>query len=133
MIGGYYQVNEYFHELPNPVPTLFAERIAEKIYESNSDSVMLMISNYDLATAIDEANSLDEPLYLFYYAEGKWKLKNKGFQLENPDVTFEALQELIFKDQQHLNLVDFDSHLENVNFDWRNLAINNLIDGYNKS
>lgn len=137
IIGGYYQVNEHFHEFPNPIPTLFAERIADKIWEINSDSVLFMISNYDLATAVDDSEKLDQPFYMFNYTDGKWKLRNnssnsRNFQLESSLKTFKLLNELILEKKYHLNLIDFDLHLENVKLDWRNSKLNEVIDQFSE-
>lgn len=134
VIGGYYQANDNFHELPHPVPNVFAEKIFEKIHEYNSDSVLIMLSDFNLAFAIDEPEKLTSPLFMFNYIDGKLKLKNqstgRGFQLENSENVFEAIQDLVFKKRYHLNLVDFDTHLENTSYDWRNLKINGVIDNF---
>lgn len=138
MIGGYYQVNDTFHEFPHPNPTVFAERIADKIFEANPDAVLFMISNYSLAVSIDDIARLDSPFYMFQNTDGKWKLKNnsansKGFALEAESAVLELTKELIFKKSHHLNIVDFDSHLENVKEDWRNPKLNEAIDHFVKS
>ncbi|OTF78918.1 COX4 neighbor protein-like protein [Euroglyphus maynei] len=134
MIGGYYQANDYFHEIPAPIPTVFAERISEKINETNPESVMIMLNDYNLATSIDHAEKLNQPLFLFTHVDGKLKLKSannaRGFQLENFPLLYQAIQELIFRKQYHLNLVDFDAHLENVKNDWRNVKLNEIIEKF---
>lgn len=92
-----------------------------------------MLSNYDLATAVDEPNNLESPMFVHHYSDGKWKLKNsngRGIQLEDPEATFNAVQDLIFKHQYHLNFVDFDLHLEDVQYDWQNTKLNALIDEF---
>lgn len=132
VIGGYYQVNEHFHEHPYPTPTVFAEKIADKILETNSDSILLMVSNYDLAAAIDDVDKLKIPFYMYQNVDGKWKLpsnpNSKNFSLEGQSDIFELVKLLVFKQQQHLNIIDFDSHLENIKNDWRNIKLNELID-----
>ena len=129
-------MNDNFHEFPHPTPTVFAERIAEKIWEANSDSVLFMVSNYSLAISMDDISRLDSPFHMFQYSDGKWKLKgsnasgSRGFTLENDSAILEQLNELIFKKQYHLNIIDFDSHLENVKNDWRNPKLNEAIDQF---
>lgn len=140
MIGGYYQVNDNFHEFPHPVPTVFAERIADKIVEANPDAVLFMISNYGLAISMDDITRLDSPFYMYQNFDGKWKLKNnseksnsKGFTLEASSTVFELIKELIFKHSHHLNIIDFDLHLENVKNDWRNPKLSEAIEQHVKS
>ncbi|KAH9424429.1 ER membrane protein complex subunit 8 [Dermatophagoides pteronyssinus] len=110
IIGGYYQANDHFHEIPAPIPTVFAERISDKINEINPESVMIMLNDYNLATSIDNAEKLDQPLFLYNYVD--------------------AIKELIFQKQYHLNIVDFDLHLENCKHDWRNIKLNEIIDKF---
>ena len=114
---------------------MFAERIAEKIWEANSDSVLCMISNYGLAISIDDISSLDSPFHMYQYSDGKWKLKNnsansRSFFLEAEPIIFGMLKEFVFKKQYQLNICDFDSHLENVQNDWRNPKLNEAIDQF---
>lgn len=135
MIGGYYQANDYFHEIPHPIPTVFAERISDKINEINPESVMIMLNDYNLATFIDHAEKLNQPLFMYNYVDGKLKLKSinnnvRGFQLENFQTLYQAIQELIVRKQYHLNIVDFDSHLENVKHDWRNIKLDEMIEKF---
>ncbi|KAF7493401.1 ER membrane protein complex subunit 8 [Sarcoptes scabiei] len=108
VIGGYYQANDTFHEIPGPSPNIFVERIAEKIHETNSDSVVLMLSDFHLATSIDEAKNLNLPIFMFTFVDGKLKptSNNRGFQLENNESTYKAIQELIFDKHYHLNIID---------------------------
>lgn len=138
VIGGYYQVNDAFHEHPHPIPTVFAERIADKIFEANPDAVLFMISNFSLATSIDDITRLDSPFFMFQNIDGKWKLKSssassKGFALEAESAILELTNELVFKKSHHLNIIDFDSHLENVKDDWRNPKLNEVIEQFVKS
>jgi len=134
-IGGYYQANEHFHEFPHPTPSVFAEKIADKILEVNPDSVLFMISNYALATAMDDVNNLDAPFFMYQNSDGKWKLKNniRNFLLEDDSLIFDLLQEFVFEKQYHLNIIDFDLHLENVKNDWRNPQLNAAIEKFTNS
>ena len=110
---------------------MFAEKIAERIYENNPDSVLFMISNYELSRCLDDEDNLHAPFYLFQYQNGKWTLKdgkNKQFRLEDAGLLAESIQSVIFKKRHHLNLIDFDQHLECPKSDWRNPNIDLAIE-----
>lgn len=133
VIGGYYQANEFFDVLPPPTPNVFAERIFEKIYENNPDSVLLMLSDFNLVTTVEEPENPHLSLFMYTFVDGKLKQKEnnlRGFQLENPNGIHSAIEELIFQKKYHLNLVDYDSHLENVRHDWRNIKLNQAIEAF---
>lgn len=94
-----------------------------------------MLNDYNLATFIDHAEKLNQPLFMYNYVDGKLKLKSinnnvRGFQLENFQTLYQAIQELIVRKQYHLNIVDFDSHLENVKHDWRNTKLDEMIENF---
>lgn len=131
-------MNENFHEFPHPVPTVFAERIADRIWEANSEAVLFMVSNYSLAISIDDITRLESPFHMFTYSDGKWKLKSsgnssssRGFTLESDSAVLKQLNELVLTKKYHQNIIDFDSHLENVQNDWRNPKLNEVIDQFN--
>src|SRR6218665_273232 len=110
---------------------MFAEKIAERIYENNPDSVLFMISNYELSRCLDDEDCLQSPFFLFQYQNGKWLLKDgkcKHFRLEDSASLAESIQQIIFKKRHHLNLIDFDQHLECPKADWRNPNIDSVID-----
>jgi len=124
-IGGYYQANKYFLD---STPNIFAQRICEKLWENNSDSVLVMVNNFGLASALDDQNEMSSALTLYQYNDGKWKLKTGGHHIDRSTVAFTAVQEFIFKNQYHLNVIDFDNHLDDIKADWNNKAINDSID-----
>lgn len=115
------------------MPNVFAERISEKIYETNPDSVLLILSDFNLVTTVDERENPHLSLFMYTFVDGKLKLKGnnlRGFQLENSNEIYPAIEKLIFQEKYHLNLVDYDSHLENVKYDWRNIRLNQEIEAF---
>lgn len=127
-------MNESFHEFPCPKPPAFAERIAEKIWEVNSDALLMMLSGYQLASSIDKPDQLESVYHTYEYhsGEAKWKQpkgNNKNVHLEQSEATFKAVHELILgPEKTHLGLVDFDAHLEDIHLDWLNLKVNDAIE-----
>lgn len=127
-------MNETFHEFPCPQPPAFAERIAEKIWETNNEALLLMLSGYQLANSIDKFDQLETVYYTYEYhsGEAKWKQpkgNNKNVRLERSEATFKAVHELIFgPGKTHLSLVDFDAHLEDIHLDWLNPKVNEAIE-----
>jgi len=130
LIAGYYQANKYFLDSQ---PNVFAQRIAEKLWENNNDAVMVMVNNYGLASTLQDHNEMDSSLNLYQYFDGKWKQKSGGHRIEDSEKTYNAVQDLVYKSQQHLNLNDFDNHLDDIKCDWTNDEINKLIDDWIKA
>lgn len=89
-----------------------------------------MISNFNLTVSIDDASKLNSTLFIYTNNDGKWKLKNnsRDFKLEDAEFVEDVIQDIVFTKQYHLNLVDFDSHLENIKLDWHNSTLNRYID-----
>jgi len=129
VIGGYYQANKYFLD---STPNIFAQRIGEKLLENNSDSVIVMVNNFGLSSALDDQNEIESALSLYQFSDNKWKLKTGGHRIDRSTIAFSAIHEFIYKNQYHLNLSDFDNHLDDIKSDWNNKAINDIIDDWIK-
>ncbi|XP_054164849.1 ER membrane protein complex subunit 8-like [Oppia nitens] len=128
-IGGLYQANKYFFD---STPTVFAQRIGEKLLENNSEAMVVMVNNLGLAQALDDHNEIESALTVYHFNDQKWKSRSGGYHFDNPKQAFDAVQEFIFKDQKHLNLIDFDNHLDDIRLDWNNKHINDMIDKWIK-
>lgn len=50
--------------------------------------------------------------------------KKSNVKLEEP--TYKACEQLL-KDKEYTNLYDFDSHLDDLKYDWRNSKLNEVI------
>jgi hypothetical protein len=111
-------------------PNIFAQRIGEKLLENNSDSVIVMVNNFGLSSALDDQNEIESALSLYQFNDNKWKLKTGGHRIDRSTVAFSAIHEFIYKNQHHLNLSDFDNHLDDIKSDWNNKAINDIIDDW---
>jgi len=126
-IGGYYQANKYFTD---STPTVFAGKIAEKVWEQNNDAVMLMVNNYGLANAFDSIKDLDKALNLYQFVDGIWKMKNGGFHYDSPSTALECVNYFIYDVKLHESLIDFDNHLDDIKCDWTNESLNNVLDQF---
>jgi len=72
MIGGLYHANKYFHD---STPDVFAQRIADKIWEQNNQAILLSVHNMGLATCFLQETHADTALQLYSFTDSKWKLK----------------------------------------------------------
>lgn len=137
VIAGFYQANEYFYETN---PDSFASRIAEKIWEQNQDSVLLMLNHFELASALKDGGpeNFESILTLYTYSsnDGKWRTKSSSssssssvmLSLDQSEKAATAFKELLELKQYHLQLADFDDHLNDINNDWTNGSMNKIVD-----
>jgi hypothetical protein len=130
VIGGYYQANKYFQD---SYPDVFAQRIGEKIWEQNNDAVLLMVHNFGLASSVQEESDAETALHLYTCNDSKWRQKTGSLRLDDPKKAFDCLNELIYAQQRHFDLIDFDNHLDDISGDWANKHINLMIDNTIKS
>ncbi|RWS27063.1 COX4 neighbor-like protein [Leptotrombidium deliense] len=122
---GYYQANKYFYD---STPDVFAQRIVDKMFEVNGDTILVMvrINNFGLPNVLSDKSNIDNAVHLYTCVDGKWKQKS-GIVHENATKTLSAIQHLVYKKQVHMNIIDFDNHLDDVKCDWRNEDINEQI------
>lgn len=111
-IAGYYQATENNHDNK---PNMITHKIAEKLKENNTSSVVFMVDN----NKIHPSNK--RPCFTTYsFSDQRLKELNCNIKLE--DQTYEACFQLL-KEKKFNNLVDFDQHLDNIGLDWHNKNI----------
>jgi len=120
-IAGYYQANEHFNDNE---PNWIAFKIAEKIQEHNSHAVLCMIDNTKMG-----AECAEVALNLYTSHDNKWKQNNSSWNLQGGDASLAIVSELI-RDKAYQNIVDFDTHLDDISQDWLNTTVNKM---YNNS
>jgi len=140
VIAGFYQANDYYYETN---PDSFASRIAEKIWEQNSDSVLLMLNHFELSATLRGENqeNFESVLTVYTYTpnDGKWRTKSSSssssssasyvaLSIDQPEKASAAFKELLEIKQYHLQLSDFDDHLNDISNDWTNGSMNKLVD-----
>lgn len=117
VIAGYYQANESYNDVsPNQV----AYKISDLISENYSDAVLIMIENRRMSR--DCAKSA---LHVYHNSGGQWHNKQPGLVCLEPDCLAVASGLLI--QRAHVQLMDFDNHLDNPTLDWANPVLNRLI------
>ena len=72
VIAGLYHASKYFHD---SAPDVFAQKIAEKIWEQNNQSVLMSIHNLGLATTFMQESNADASLNVYSFFDSKWKLR----------------------------------------------------------
>ncbi|XP_074593460.1 ER membrane protein complex subunit 8/9 [Brevipalpus obovatus] len=125
-IVAYYQANK---DYTDSTPDVFACKVAEKLWEINNDTVIMMVNSFGANFLKENANnsSLGEILNVFSFIDGKWKQKSSA-NIEKPDKSLELLRKAAFVKKLHLNLVDFDNHLDDISNDWHNRMIDSAIE-----
>lgn len=110
-ITGYYQASENIH---NNQPNLITYKIAEKLKENSSMSLVFMVDN----NKVHPTNK--KPCFTAYqFIEEQKRLKELNCNVKLEEQCYEACFQLL-KEKQFNNLVDFDQHLDDLNKDWRN-------------
>jgi len=125
-IAGYFQVNKNFHDSSIDV---FGQRIGEKLIELNPKTSIVILNSCNLADSLSKDVDLKNTLNLYEYVDSKWKAGSISIDCDDQEVV-DAIRYFIFKQQDHLNLNDFDCHLHDIKCDWLNKNINHLIDDW---
>ncbi|KAK3576376.1 hypothetical protein CHS0354_018924 [Potamilus streckersoni] len=115
IIGGYYQANEHYedNELNN-----IAKSVGKKIQDCFPDACVFMIENNKVSV-----ESQSEVYKTYVYKDPNWvKYDQRTVEEEAISITNSLLQGGV-----HRELIDFDSHLDDVSNDWRNLTVNENI------
>ncbi|XP_071820036.1 ER membrane protein complex subunit 8-like [Apostichopus japonicus] len=117
ILAGYYHANEH---LEDNVPSLIATKIADKLHDNFSDSCLFVINNEKI-----DGKCGKDALVLYQSTDGKWKPSSTGFKLDVG--TSEACAELL-ESRAEADLIDFDSHLDDITKEWQNRTLSELID-----
>jgi len=118
-IVGYYQANEH---VDHNVPDLIACKIADKISEHTTNSVMFIVDNNEMDTNIAEKPALK----MYTLADGKWR-ENSHWNLIGEHISLSHVSKLIGL-KTYKGLIDFDNHLDDISLDWLNTGINKVVD-----
>ncbi|KAK9837647.1 hypothetical protein WJX74_002123 [Apatococcus lobatus] len=121
-VVGYYHVNQRLNDLElGPV----ARRLADRIYQSNSDSCVLLVDNNRLRQFL---RGLECHIFELFTKDGGrgWSKQNasSSSQLECLSTGLAAKAVQLHKEGRHRQLQDFDDHLECLERDWLNVKLN---------
>merc|ERR1711957_784318 len=109
-IVGYYQANSHYLD-----ETLSdsAQRVANKIRSFCADACMLIVRNSALGGIVNDPSKL----FAVYQWEPKGKEWKHGLVLEAPENVGAPIMQA-FAAKKHIEIADFDDHLEQPNLDW---------------
>ncbi|XP_033626920.1 ER membrane protein complex subunit 8-like [Asterias rubens] len=114
VIAGYYHANEHLKD-SNPSP--IALKIADKVYDNCNEACLFMIDNTKMIIDCDQC-----VLKHYTVQDNKWKLKSSNSPLLSDNCLTIAGD--LLKDKVYQDLIDFDSHLDDITKEWLNPELN---------
>ncbi|XP_028649548.1 ER membrane protein complex subunit 9 [Erpetoichthys calabaricus] len=117
-ILGYYQANA---ALTNTSPDQVAVKIVDKISEQCQNAVLVMVDNSKVDSGIP-------PVLLYEKKDSKWILKDKNLVMWRQWEETKRVANALLESKAYRQLVDFDTHLDDIRQDWTNQHINAKIE-----
>lgn len=122
MISGFYHAHDNLRD--NHVDT-FSQKIADKIADNIPGTLLVTIDSKKLSLNIDSPALI---LHQHEASSGKWKKREgSSVRLEHDTVTLQCATAVIHK-KIYKDIVDFDTHLDDISMDYRNVEMNMEID-----
>ncbi|XP_037550260.1 ER membrane protein complex subunit 9 [Nematolebias whitei] len=119
-IVGYYQANA---SASDSSPTPCALKIADKITEQFESAVLLMLDGSKMSP-----DYRVPPIIMYERKDSRWILKDKHTIMLRQWEETQAIASQMLESGDHLLLVDFDSHLDDITKDWTNQKVNSKIE-----
>lgn len=120
VISGFYHAHENLRD--NHVD-VFSQKIADKVAENQAGTLLVTIDSKKLSANIESPS-----LIVQQHSDGKWRPRDKSqVRLEHDDVTLACASALVHK-KIYRDLVDFDTHLDDLSMDYLNVELNMEID-----
>ncbi|XP_073968615.1 ER membrane protein complex subunit 8/9 [Rhodnius prolixus] len=117
-LAGYYTANETLDDMSIEKP---ATKIADKIAETYSSAMLVVVDNRRLSLTMEDA-----ALKVMHSVEGKWKVMDpEEYSVERECMDTTAV---LLHGHADRGLIDFDNHLDDISNDWTNPHINKAID-----
>merc|ERR1712038_1625558 len=122
VISGFYHAHDNLRD--NHVD-VFSQKIADKIAENQPGTLLVTIDSKKLSLNIESPALI---LHQHEPSSGKWK-KREGscLRLEHDTVTLQCATAVLHK-KIYRDIVDFDTHLDDISMDYRNVEMNMEID-----
>ncbi|CAK9295296.1 unnamed protein product, partial [Gordionus sp. m RMFG-2023] len=118
VICGYYQANS---SLNNNDPDLFALKIMDKILANFENPCLIIVNNTNLSLKTSSPY-----IDIYRFQDGKLKnISKENLNMFDQNSNTYLIRLLGINTQN--TLIDFDNHLDNINNDWKNHDINNII------
>jgi len=122
VISGFYHAHDNLRD--NHVDT-FSQKIADKIADNIPGTLLVTIDSKKLSLNIDSPALI---LHQHEASSGKWKKREgSSVRLEHDTVTLQCATAVIHK-KIYRDIVDFDTHLDDISMDYRNVEMNMEID-----
>lgn len=118
-IVGYYQANAC---VSDSSPTPCALKIADKIAEQCDGAVLLMLDGSKMSP-----DYRVPPIVMYERKDSRWTLKDKHMIMMRQWEETRAVASQLLDSGDHVTLVDFDSHLDDITRDWTNQKLNHKI------
>jgi len=120
VISGFYHAHDNLRD--NHVD-VFSQKIADKVAENQPGTLLVTIDSKKLSANIESPS-----LIVQQHSDGKWRPRDKSqVRLEHDDVTLACASALVHK-KIYRDLVDFDTHLDDLSMDYLNVELNMEID-----
>lgn len=120
VVAGLYHAHDNIRDTHIDV---FSQRIADKIAENQSGTVVATLDSKKLSLSIDS-----HALIIHQHIEGKWRPRSSSsLRLEHEAVSL-ACASALLKKKIYRDLVDFDNHLDDLAQDYLNVELNMEID-----
>jgi len=120
VISGFYHAHDNLRD--NHVD-VFSQKIADKIAENQPGTLLVTIDSKKLSANIESPS-----LIVQQHSDGKWRPRDKSqVRLEHDEVTLACASALVHK-KIYRDLVDFDTHLDDLSMDYLNVELNMEID-----
>lgn len=120
VISGFYHAHDNLRD--NHVD-VFSQKIADKVAENQPGTLLVTIDSKKLSANIESPS-----LIVQQHSDGKWRTRDKSqVRLEHDDVTLACASALVHK-KIYRDLVDFDTHLDDLSMDYLNVELNMEID-----
>jgi len=120
VISGFYHAHDNLRD--NHVD-VFSQKIADKIAENQPGTLLVTIDSKKLSANIESPS-----LIVQQHSDGKWRPRDKSqIRLEHDEVTLACASALVHK-KIYRDLVDFDTHLDDLSMDYLNVELNMEID-----
>jgi hypothetical protein len=122
VISGFYHAHDNLRD--NHVDT-FSQKIADKIADNIPGTLLVTIDSKKLSLNIESPALI---LHQHDASSGKWKKREgSSVRLEHDTVTLQCATAVIHK-KIYKDIVDFDTHLDDISMDYRNVEMNMEID-----
>ncbi|XP_065421402.1 ER membrane protein complex subunit 9 isoform X2 [Chrysemys picta bellii] len=119
LVAGYYQANAGLDDMS---PTPLALKMAGRLAELSEGAVLIMLDNRKLTQ-----NPRVPPVVVLEQRDRHWLPKDKNLVMWHDWESSRHICKSLLEAKAHTQLVDFDTHLDDIRRDWTNQHLNTEI------